>query len=216
MIKIIFLVFFAFGFFKANADETFEQQNHTSSSANTFVVGEITTPSNSVPVTVNEDCWTGNSPFVVGQVVKSPNSDLAITFSYKEGLKENFTLKLKACIRELIRPDSPIQQGVPFVVEYYKSAEDKKADKKTRVETITDHNGCIQWRETYKYKYRVKPLWIGLERSIKKERTPFAGVETIPMAVNPWLSEKDKSEGVHSILDTRCEYSRESYTRRLL
>ena len=156
----------------------------------------------------NDECWTGNSPFVVSQIVKSPNSDSAITFSYKEGLKESFTLNLKACMREHMRPDSPIQHGASFVVEYYKSAEDKKAGKKTRVETITDHDGCIQWQETYKYKYTVKPTWIGLERSIKKERSPFAGVEIIPMAVNPWLSEKDKSEGVHSILDTRCGFSR--------
>ena len=161
-----------------------------------------------------DKCWTGNSPFVVSQITKSPNSNEAITFSYKEGLKEYFTLHLKACIRELLRPDSPFQQGAPFIVEYYKSLEDKKAGKKTREPTLTNEDGCIQWQETYKYKYTVKPVWIGLERTIKKESAPFAGAEIIPMAVNPWLSEKDKNEGVHSILDTRCEYSRRHAQKR--
>ena len=158
----------------------------------------------------SEECDIGNSPFIVNQITKSPN-DEAITLAHgADGLTKTFTLNLTTCIRDLIRQDTPIQNA-PFVVEYYNSSENKRKNKKEKVTAISDTQGCIQWQEKYKYKYTVKPPWIGLERTIKKESGAYAGAETIPMAINPWLSAKDKEDGLPSILDTRCEYSRQHH-----
>ena len=152
-------------------------------------------------------CSSGNAPFLVEQITKSSN-DKEITVSYGEdGLANDFTLNLKACIKDFLRPDTPIQDA-PFVIEYYNSLENKKKDKKERVEALTDTQGCIQWQEKYKYKYTIKPIWINLKRTINKEKGTYAGQEEISMAINPWLSSKDKEDGLPSILDTRCEYSR--------
>ena len=159
----------------------------------------------------SEECNVGNAPFIVNQITKSSN-DEAITLAHgADGLAKTFTLNLTTCIRDLLRQDTPIQNA-PFVVEYYNSSENKRKNKKEKVTVISsDTQGCIQWQEQYKYKYTVKPPWIGLERTIKKESGAYAGAETIPMAINPWLSAKDKEDGLPSILDTRCEYSRQHH-----
>ena len=184
MIKI-FLSAFVLVFFCTNADSAFDE----------FPPGE---------------CSAGNAPFIVGQVTRSPN-DEAITIAHgADGLAKTFTLNVKACLRELIRQDNPIQNA-PFVVEYYSSSEDKRKGIKQKVPVTSDTQGCIQWQEKYQYKYTVRPLWIGLERTVKKESGTYAGAETIPMAVNPWLSSGDKKNGLPPILDTRCKYSREHH-----
>lgn len=157
-----------------------------------------------------EECHAGNSPFIVNQITSTPNDDPVTIVSGEDGLPQNFTLNLKACLRDLIRQDTPIQNA-PFVVEYYSSAENARQDIKEKISVTSDTQGCIQWQEKYKYKYTVKPLWIGLERTIKKESGAYAGAETIPMAVSPWLSPQDKSNGLPSILDIRCEYSRANH-----
>ena len=154
-------------------------------------------------------CVESRSPFIVNQITKSPN-DKAITINRgANGLIENFTLNLRTCIREQMRQHNPL--NTPFVIEYYNSAENRAKDVRQKVEVMSDAQGCIQWQEIYRYKYKVKPLWIGLERTIKKEKGAFAGAEIIPMAVNPWLSDNDKQNGLPSILDTRCEYSRSDH-----
>lgn len=158
-------------------------------------------------VSRTESCESGNAPFIVSQITKSSN-DEAITVAHGEdGLVQTFTLNLKACIRDLIRQDTPIQNS-SFAIDYYNSVDNKVKGKAERAMAVSDSQGCIQWQEKYKYKYTVKPVWIGLERVIKKESGAYAGAETIPMAINPWLSPKDKEDGLPSILDTRCEYSK--------
>lgn len=150
-------------------------------------------------------CRVGNAPFIVNQVAKS--HDDAISRFYEDGLVEEFSLNLKTCIRDALRQDTPIQ-NTSFVIEYYSSTENRKKGIKEQERVISDTQGCIQWQERYEYKYTVKPLWIGLERVIKKEGGAYAGAEAIPMAVNPWLSSADKREdGLPSVLDIRCGYS---------
>ena len=147
------------------------------------------------------------APFIVSQVEKSPNKDAISITHGTDGLAKIFTLNLKTCLRDYIRQDNPIQ-NISFIIEYYKSSADKKNNKLSKETAVSDTQGCIQWQEEYSYKYTVKPLWIGLERVIKKEKGAYTGMETIPMAVNPWLSERDRKSGLPYILDIRPEYSR--------
>ncbi|MDE0092213.1 MAG: hypothetical protein OXN83_02875 [Oligoflexia bacterium] len=154
-----------------------------------------------------EKCSASQAPFIVSQIERSPN-DEAISITHgKDGLAKTFSLNLKTCLRDYIRQDNPIQ-NLPFVIEYYISEEDRINGKLSKETITSDIQVCIQWQEKYRYKYTVKPLWIGLERTIKKEKGSYAGAEIIPMAVNPWLSDKDRKDGLPSILDTRCEYSK--------
>ena len=147
------------------------------------------------------------APFIVSQVEKSPNKDAISITHGTDGLAKTFTLNLKTCLRDYIRQDNPIQ-NISFIIEYYKSSADRKNNKLSKETAVSDTQGCIQWQEEYDYKYTVKPLWIGLERTIKKEKGAYTGSETIPMAINPWLSERDRKSGLPYILDIRPEYSR--------
>ena len=155
----------------------------------------------------SEECTASQAPFIVSQIEKSPNNEAVSITHGRDGLIKTFSLNLKACMRDYIRKDNPIQ-NIPFVIEYYGSEEDKQNGKLSKATAISNIHGCIQWQEIYNYKYTVKPLWIGLERTIKKEKGAYAGAEPIPMAVNPWLSDRDRKAGLPFILDTRCEYSK--------
>ncbi|MCZ0933113.1 MAG: hypothetical protein OXJ52_08175, partial [Oligoflexia bacterium] len=161
---------------------------------------------NRTDLSSNEGCTLSNAPFIVGQIEKSPNNE-AVTITHLEGLAKTFTLNLKTCMRDSIRQDNPIQ-NTNFVIEYYSSEENRINGKLSKALASSDTQGCIQWQEKYNYKYTVKPVWIGLERTIKKETGAYAGAETIPMAVNPWLDDEDRKDGLPYILDTRCDYSR--------
>ena len=153
------------------------------------------------------DCGSSQAPFIVDQVVQSPNNE-AVSITYgKDGLAKTFILNLKTCMWDYSRKDNTIQ-NLPFTIEYYSSEEDKQKGKLSRTTAISNTQGCIQWQEEYNYKYTVKPLWIGLERTIKREKGAYAGAETIPMAVNPWLSDRDRQANLPYILDIRCDYSR--------
>ncbi|MCY4320933.1 MAG: hypothetical protein OXC37_00790, partial [Bdellovibrionaceae bacterium] len=154
-----------------------------------------------------KECGVSQAPFIVGQIENSPNYEAVSITHGTDGLIKTFTLNLKACLRDYIRQDNPIQ-NIPFTVEYYKSEEDKQNKKLSIAKPTSNSQGCIQWQEEYNYKYTAKPLWIRLDRTIRKEKGSYAGAETIPMAVNPWLSERDKTSGFPYILDTRCEYSK--------
>ena len=155
----------------------------------------------------SKECGHSQAPFIVSQVEQSPNNEAVSITHGKDGLAKTFTLNLKTCMRDYIRQDNPVQ-NVQFVIEYYRSEGDRKNEKLSKTTAISDVQGCIQWQEKYRYKYTVKPLWIGLERTIKKEKGAYTGAETIPMAVNPWLSDRDRKSGLPYILDTRCEYSK--------
>ncbi len=164
-------------------------------------------PTQSTVIGDIKECSAGSAPFVVSQITKSPNEKAITVISGADGLAESFVLNLRTCMKDWIRQDNPIQNA-PFVVEYYSSVENQKKGQVEKVKVVSDTQGCIQWQERYRYKYTAQPFWIGLERSIKKEEGAYAGAELVPMAVNPWLSEKDIENGLPFILDTRCEYSR--------
>ena len=155
----------------------------------------------------SEECGYSQAPFIASQIEKSAGNDAISIIQGRDGLNKAFTLNLKTCLRDYIRPDNPIQH-VPFVIEYYSSEENKRKGQLSKANATSDIHGCIQWQEEYSYKYTVQPLWIGLERIVKKEKGAYAGAETIPMAVNPWLSDRDRKSGLPYILDTRCEYSK--------
>ena len=152
-------------------------------------------------------CNTGNGFFIVSQIEKSENYQPITITPDDDGLNKTFTLNLKACLREFIKQDNSIPH-TRFTVEYYRSIEHKEKGIKQVEKPLSDHDGCIQWQETYEYKYTVKPPWIGLVRTIIKDEGPYAGAERIPLAVNPWLSERDKVDHP-PILDMRCEYSKD-------
>ena len=151
-------------------------------------------------------CNTGNGFFIVSQIEKSENYQPITITPGDDGLNKTFTLNLKACLREFIKQDNSIPH-TRFTVEYYRSIKNKIDGIKQVEKPLSDHNGCIRWQETYEYKYTLKPLWIGLVRTIIKDEGAHAGTERIPLAVNPWLSERDKVDHP-PILDMRCEYSR--------
>ena len=159
------------------------------------------------PTNLLSDDGYSQAPFVVDQVESPPNQD-AVSISHgSDGLINTFTLNLKACLRDYIKQDNPIQ-NIPFTIEYYKNKEDKKNANLTKITVVSNTQGCVQWQEQYGYKYTVKPLWIGLERRIKKEKGAYTGEINIPMAVNPWLSDRDRKSGLPYILDIRSQYSR--------
>ena len=167
--------------------------------------------SSSTGATSFEDCNTSSrnsqSNFIVGQVEAATNS--AITLDSKEGLTNKFRLNLKARLTDILQPDLPIQNA-SFDIKYYSSAKDRDNNKITTKSVVSDSNGYIQWEELYDYRYKMKPSWIVLERTINggQQNARYVGAEIIQMAVNPWLSEKDKGErGEPPILDIRCEYS---------
>ena len=154
----------------------------------------------------SDSCTLGSAPFVVGQIEKADN-DPVVGLDYgDEGLARTFSLNLKACMRDSNRQDTPIQ-NTPFVIEYYRSAEDRKNKKLSKASAVSNFQGCIQWNEEYSYKYTVNPVWIGLERTIKKETGAYSGAETIPLAINPWLSDEDQKNDP-TIIDIRCDYFR--------
>ena len=149
----------------------------------------------------------GQAPFVVDQVESAPNQSAVSISPGADGLIKKFNLNLKTCLRDYIKQDNPIQ-NIRFTIEYYKNQEDRKKGSLTKTEAVSNTSGCIQWQEQYDYKYTAKPLWIGLERRIKKEKGAYTGEVNISMAVNLWLSDRDRSSGLPYILDIRSEYSR--------
>ena len=159
-----------------------------------------------------EDCISSSrnssSPFIVSQI--EPWGDSAISLEPEEGLNNKFTLNLKAHLTDVLDPDHTIQNA-SFEIEYYPSAQARKNKDPATKSVTSDSNGYIHWNETYDYRYKMKPSWIVLGRIIKggqKNARYYEGGECIPLAVNPWLSEKDRSpRGEPQILDIRREYS---------
>ena len=187
-INLCFFILFSFVFF--NSCAWTEQQEK----------GSLTNLS-------SKGCGNSQAPFIVDQVVQSSNNEAVSVIHGEDGLAKTFTLNLKTCMWDYSRKDNTIQ-NIPFVIEYYSSEENKQKGKPSKITAISNTQGCIQWQEEYNYKYTVKPLWIGLERTIKREKGAYTGSETIPMAVNPWLSDRDRKAGLPDILDIRCDYSR--------
>ena len=150
----------------------------------------------------SRDCSIGNADFSAGQVSNPPNTN-AIIFQYKESLKESFSLNLRTCLTERLRPDVSIPGGSRFEIFY----ESNLTGKEEQIEVVSDSGGCIQWEETYKYKYTLSSSWIGLKRVIRQVGGVYRGTVEIEMAVNPWLSDNEKEEKESpEILDRRCEY----------
>ena len=143
-----------------------------------------------------------NSSFRVDEIQGTAN------INYKDGFSNSFTLHLKTCIKDSIKRDSSIQDA-RFEVEYFNlkmesdtasSSEDKKVLK-----LRSNELGCINWSETYPYKYLVKPRWIGLIRTIRgAEGSAYQGSVPIRIAVNPWIFKSD--EKFPNIIDIRPLY----------
>ncbi len=150
--------------------------------------------------------YASNAPFIVEQITKAENSVKSINFIEKDGLKNAFIVNLSTCLKDSFKKDNSIQE-TPFVIEYETNFDnDGKTGKRIeRVEVTSDVNGCIRWEEEYKYRYVIKPKWIVLTRSIKKEEGGYSGQVEIPLAVNPWL--KSSNEEFPEVLDLRKNYS---------
>lgn len=150
------------------------------------------------------DFTVSNAPFIIEQIVKSPNTAKSISIIYKGGLADSFIVNLSTCLKDSIRKDNPIQD-TPFTVEYQN---DINSTKKEIIKVTSDVNGCILWQERYPYKYIVKPIWLLLKRTIKKEKGAYAGQIEIPLAINPWLVSSEDSR-FSEILDLRPLYSQQ-------
>ena len=151
-----------------------------------------------------------DAPFVVGEITKQNNFD-PIILNEEDGLLSHFTLNLKACITDRLRADLSIQ-STEFIIQYktnFGTEDGKLTTKKERVSS--DRNGCIQWEETYKYRFVRNSVWIGLKRDIIVEDNAYTGKREIPIAVNPWLNSDSKIK-FPSILDTRDHYNKNSST----
>ena len=148
----------------------------------------------------NSQCSTGNARFIADQI-STPDNYKPITIKYKEGLADSFTVNLKTCLKDSLRPDASIQNS-SFEILY----DSNLPDQEKPVKVISNTEGCIQWEETYKYKYTLKSSWIGLKRVIRQTEGAYSGGVEIETAVNPWLSPNEKEIGLPQILDMRCEY----------
>ena len=148
----------------------------------------------------NSQCSTGNARFIADQI-STPLNHKPITIKYKEGLADSFTVNLKTCLKDSLRPDASIQNS-RFEILY----DSNLPNQEERVEVISNTEGCIQWQETYKYKYTLKSSWIGFKRVIRQTGGAYSGGVEIETAVNPWLSPNEKDSGLPQILDMRCEY----------
>ena len=144
---------------------------------------------------------SSTAPFIVEEIAKSGNAVTPINIIEKAALADRFIISLSTCLKDSIRQDVPIQ-NVEFIIEYQN---DINSESKKTISVVTDSKGCITWDEEYPYRYTIKPVWLVLNRNIKVERGPFAGQETIPLAVNPWLTADDKFP---AILDLRPIYSK--------
>ena len=147
--------------------------------------------------------------FTVEKITKSSNSKEALTFNYdKDGIKESFTLHLQTCIKSKENPDISLQNH-QFIIEYPDSLSNLDKEVLEQEEKFTNHEGCIQWEETYKYKYIYRSVWVGLNRVIRPagENAAYSGQPEIPLAVNAWLEEGSPAP---QILDMRPEYDKGS------
>ena len=156
----------------------------------------------------SSDDGYSQAPFVASQLETPSNMFAVSTSRGEDSLIKTFTLNLKTCLRDYINQDNPIQ-NITFTIEYYRSKGDKEKGKLQKTKATSNIQGCIQWQEEYDYKYTAKPLWIGLDRRIKKDKGAYTGIVSIPIAVNPWLSDRDRKSGLPYFLDIRSEYSRE-------
>lgn len=154
---------------------------------------------------LEDDITLNNAMFIIEEVTKPKNLPPVILNATK-GLPSHFILNLRTCIKDAIRKDSSIQNTI-FFVEYENKFTPKSTKKKSlqKVKTISDSNGCIQWQETYKYKFVNHAQWIQLNRVIKTEHQAYKGEVVIPMAVNPWLNKEDREFPI--ILDLRKKHS---------
>ena len=152
----------------------------------------------------SSQCAAGNAGFIATQISKQ---EATITFNPDEhSLRDEFTLNLKTCLKNSFEPDVSLQTA-SFEVSYYSNL----TNQEEKVLARSGPEGCIQWSETYKYKYTLRSTWIGLERVIKQPNGPYKGAVKIKTAVNPWISEGDKESGRPAILDMRCEYANHAF-----
>ena len=151
----------------------------------------------------SSQCAAGNARFIATQISIPPTQE-AITFPDTK-LKDTFILNLKTCLKDSFSPDVSMPRSSFFEVTY----DSNLTNKEEKVLVVSDAEGCIQWSETYKYKYTLHSSWIGLERVIKQPKGPYKGAVKIKTAVNPWMSEKNRN-GRPIILDMRCEYANHS------
>ena len=154
----------------------------------------------------DSQCSTGNARFIADQI-STPSNDKPITINHKKGLVFSFTVNLKTCLKDSLRPDTSIQNS-SFEILYHSNFKD--TDQEELVKVISNTEGCIQWKETYKYKYTLRSSWIGLKRVIRQTDGAYSGGVEIETAVNPWLSPNEKESGLPQILDMRCEYTNNS------
>ena len=149
----------------------------------------------------NEDL--SDAPFVVSEIIKQV-SNPPIRLNKLNGLPISFTLNLKACITDRLRADLSIL-GTEFIIQYktnFGTEDGKLTTNRERVSS--DQDGCIQWTETYKYRFVRRSVWIGLKRDIIiVEDNAYTGKRKIPIAVNPWLPPESRDP---RILDIRRFY----------
>ena len=146
--------------------------------------------------------------FIVGDIT-TPEPYDPIEPLKKNGLNYAFILNLKTCLKDSLRPDSSIEQGHPFIIEY----ETNLGGGLKTTEVLTNENGCIQWEERYKYEYYLKSTWIGLRRTIRQgKRGSYPGAVEVPLAVNPWLANEEKRP---PFIDTRPDRSADSHILKI-
>ena len=166
----------------------------------------------------NQQCQSilGNSSYFVAKLKKKEGFDVVTPDierativvdgvekpNPRKGKIKNFHLNLQACIYDSEFPDVSILGGTPFEIHYYKNQSNRLENKSEVVKVVASPQGCIEWQETYDYKYVKQGYWIGLQRDIIN-KGQGGGQESVLVAVNPWLLE---DEGQSPLLDMRCSY----------
>ena len=67
-----------------------------------------------------------------------------------------------------------------------------------------EEDGCVQWSEIYDYPYVKKSQWVVIDRYISG-RGNYSGTCKIPVAVNPWLQNKEDYQHIQ-VVDYREDY----------
>ena len=172
-------------------------------------------------VLLNNSCIRSTPPegdyeqpanFIVGEVAGS------LSFSSQTALPEKFTLHLNACIKEPITKDE--LTGAKYWISHEKDILDEYQKKNTSIpkltnltknnkliEVETDENGCLQWTEEYDYTYNSQSEWILIERHIYGRSKGYPGIETVPIALNPWLQLTEYRD--KQVLDYRDQFHKD-------
>ena len=132
------------------------------------------------------------------------------------GLPEEIQMIYKACFRDSAHPDNTLQNNL-FKIHFFEvpsmrkdsegvNTDNKKEDavesdkkcsesssflfstfEKSCIQIRTDSSGCLNWTEIYPYRSFNQSVWFRYERAFEGSGGN-AGIKTIPMAMNPWLS----------------------------